>query len=143
MRVGSMICIGPNNSQYIVKAYDVFTDQYWIIKEQCINLDSNFFPRPYTRYKDSQLLVSVINHTSLKINMKNPGSEFEDVVTMNYNIDIKTKDLEKYARIMLDDNRDWSDIYLAMQNEVNELAKHMQSDPTLVMFSILDKAKRE
>lgn len=60
-----------------------------------------------------------------------------------YNVDVKTKDLEKYARTMLDNNRDWSDIYLAMQNEVNELAKHMQSDPTLVMFNILDKAKRD
>lgn len=138
MRVGSTICIGPNNIQYIVKAYDVFTNQYWIIKEQCINLDS-----PYTWYKDSQLLVSVINHTSLKINMKNPDSEFEDIVTMSYNVDVKTKDLEKYARAMLDNNRDWSDIYLAMQDEINELAKHMQSDPTLVMFNILDKAKRD
>lgn len=82
-----------DNSQYIVKAYDVFTNQ------------------------DSEMLY--------------------------YNVDVKTKDLEKYARTMLDNNRDWSDIYLAMQNEVNELAKHMQSDPTLVMFNILDKAKRD
>ena len=86
MRIG-------DNSQYIVKAYDVFTNQ------------------------DSEMLY--------------------------YNVDVKTKDLEKYARTMLDNNRDWSDIYLAMQNEVNELAKHMQSDPTLVMFNILDKAKRD
>jgi len=82
-----------DNSQYIVKAYHVFTNQ------------------------DSEMLY--------------------------YNVDVKTKDLEKYARTMLDNNRDWSDIYLAMQNEVNELAKHMQSDPTLVMFNILDKAKRD